>query len=367
MGMIQNQSSIQNPSFLVKTAFVHLSDDRLSSHLKGAVQREKTATLEVLEYLLEVERRKLYSTCSYSSLFEYVVQELGYSESQASERINSMRLLRSVPEVREKLESGELSITTASQIQRFIKNEKRFAGEDLTPEEKIKLVDLCSNQSKRDVERTLFAMQSDEAKIESAERTRWVSEDHVELKFLVSDGVVRKISEVRNLVGEAPLSRIFADALDAYLLVLKKKHHRAWTLQPDRGPEGNEHGEPEANSVPAKEGAVVAEAMEEIDPIPTDLVALPATWTQSLEEKKGKTSPSPGSRYVPAVFRRMVFARSNGQCEFVDQKTKNRCLSRYRLQIDHIFPFAKGGKTQPDNLRHLCANHNQRSAIEHFS
>jgi hypothetical protein len=362
MGMIEKHTPIRNPSFHTQTHFVHLSNEILSRDLKSAVQREKTATLEVLEYLLEVERRKYYATCAYSSLFEYVVQELGYSESQASERINSMRLLREVPEVKAKLENGELSITTASQIQRFIKNEKRFAGDDLSLEEKGRLIDLCSNQSKRDVERTLFAMQSEEAKIESAERTRWVSEEHAELKFLVPDGVLHKISEVRNLVGEATLSQIFSESLDRYLVELKKKYHR----------------EEQAKSVKVKPVEVRAGAGSGADhdakswvesksvghsskeQKPTEKVARPATWNSSAQVPVR-------SRYVPAVFRRMVFARSNGQCEFIDPKTRNRCLSRYRLQIDHVFPYALGGKTTLDNLRHLCANHNQRSAIEYFS
>ena len=320
-------SPIQNPSYYTKTQFVHLSNDRLVSDLKSAVGREKTATLEVLEYLLEVERRKYYATCAYSSLFEYVVQELGYSESQASERINSMRLMKDIPEVKEKLERGELSITTASQIQRFIRNEKRFAGEDLSGSEKGRLIDLCSNQSKREVERTLFAMQSDEAKIESAERTRWVSEEHAELKFLVSEGVLKKISDVKNLIGEATLSQIFSDALDAYLVEQKKKFHRVKQSVADTG----------VAAVKATTGVSVDSGLE--DQKLSKEVALPAM--SNLESTPSDQSPARAdgvadekidlqvkhTRYVPVVLRRMVFARSNGQCEYIDPKTRNRCLS----------------------------------------
>lgn len=359
VGGMENISPIQNPSFKIKTPFMQMTDDALARSLKDAVHQEKVKTLEVLEYLLEVERRKLYSIRAYSSLFEYAVHELGYSESQASERINSMRLLRAVPEIKQKLENGDLSITTASQIQRFIKNEKRFAGDDLSLAEKERLIDLCSNQSKREVERTLFAMQSEEAKVESSERTRWVSEQHVELKFLVSESTLKKISEVRNMVGEATLGRVFSEALDSHLEVLKKKHQRVVKRVDEVTAEKIKEvsqtfilsGE---SSVAENDGDAVNEKPTER---PSESVARPATWTGTEQR----------TRYVPVVLRRMVFARSKGQCEFYDAKTKNRCLARFRLQIDHILPFALGGKTQVDNLRHLCPNHNQRSAIEFFS
>jgi hypothetical protein len=35
------------------------------------------------------------------------------------------------------------------------------------------------------------------------------------------------------------------------------------------------------------------------------------------------------------------------------------------LQFDHYpQPFAKGGKHQPENLRHACFQHNQKAAMQ---
>lgn len=44
----------------------------------------------------------------------------------------------------------------------------------------------------------------------------------------------------------------------------------------------------------------------------------------------------------------------------------SNCGSTYALQIDHIWPRAKGGTDHPSNLRVLCRACNQRSAIKHF-
>jgi 5-methylcytosine-specific restriction endonuclease McrA len=39
---------------------------------------------------------------------------------------------------------------------------------------------------------------------------------------------------------------------------------------------------------------------------------------------------------------------------------------RHLLQIDHIKPYALGGTHDPENLRVLCAAHNQHEARKTF-
>ena len=66
------------------------------------------------------------------------------------------------------------------------------------------------------------------------------------------------------------------------------------------------------------------------------------------------------SRYIPTSIRKQVWQRDGGKCSYVDPQSRKRCEADYFLQIDHIHPFAKGGlSTNPQNLRILCANHNQ--------
>ena len=65
------------------------------------------------------------------------------------------------------------------------------------------------------------------------------------------------------------------------------------------------------------------------------------------------------SRSVPSHLRKYIWERDGGQCSYVHHETKRRCASRHLLQIDHIQPFALGGRTEKENLRLLCAGHNQ--------
>ena len=76
--------------------------------------------------------------------------------------------------------------------------------------------------------------------------------------------------------------------------------------------------------------------------------------------------PGSRSRYIPVAVRREVWRRDHGCCSYVDPHGGRRCGSRYRLEIDHIVPFALGGGAEPGNLRlHCRAHHRYRHAHGH--
>ena len=56
------------------------------------------------------------------------------------------------------------------------------------------------------------------------------------------------------------------------------------------------------------------------------------------------------SRVIPPRLRRFVLHRDGG-CTIAG------CVSRYRLQVHHIWPWSHGGRTDPDNLATVCWFH----------
>ena len=89
--------------------------------------------------------------------------------------------------------------------------------------------------------------------------------------------------------------------------------------------------------------------------------------TPTLESGKNcKNKRKNPSRYIPAEVRRLVWARDRGRCSYVNPKTGQRCGSRYMLQMDHIKPYALGGRSTKENMRLLCAGHNRFRARETF-
>ncbi|MDE0026540.1 MAG: HNH endonuclease [Spirochaetaceae bacterium] len=97
----------------------------------------------------------------------------------------------------------------------------------------------------------------------------------------------------------------------------------------------------------------------------------PAERSPALERHLAALScvgavPGSRSRYIPAAVKREVWRRDQGCCSYVDPHSGRRCGSRYRLEIDHIVPFALGGGAEPENLRLRCgAHHRLRHARRH--
>ena len=71
------------------------------------------------------------------------------------------------------------------------------------------------------------------------------------------------------------------------------------------------------------------------------------------------------SRYVPASVKREVVKHDRQQCSYVSPDGV-RCNANHFIHIDHIKPFGIGGKTTSENLRLLCAKHNQMLARKTF-
>src|SRR3989344_1470113 len=104
-----------------------LSDEKLLLHCKEAVRKEKQSTLEVLEYLVEVDKRRLYLKEGFSSLYDFCIRYLQYSEGETHRRIQACRLTTRVEEVKPLLEDGSLSLTAVSLLSQS-KKESRLLG-----------------------------------------------------------------------------------------------------------------------------------------------------------------------------------------------------------------------------------------------
>ena len=101
---------------------MHLSDKELHAQMIRLRRYERDVMMELLEHLQEVYDRRLFADFGYSSLIKYLVKELGYSESAAFRRYQTLKLTREIPRAKEMLEKGELNLTSASMIQGGLKS-----------------------------------------------------------------------------------------------------------------------------------------------------------------------------------------------------------------------------------------------------
>src|SRR5499427_5187267 len=100
-----------------------LSDTELLARIPAIVQAERIASADVVEHLMEVERRHLYLDQACSSLYAYCRERLQYSEDAALKRARVARLALRFPRVLEELRSGAIHLTGLFLLDRYLNDE----------------------------------------------------------------------------------------------------------------------------------------------------------------------------------------------------------------------------------------------------
>lgn len=331
--------------------FYALSHHSSSEVLRIARERragERAGTAETLAAICEVEARKLYLEAGYPSLFDYCVQDLGYSRDAAWKRIHATHAARAHADaVFPALADGRLHLSALLLL-----------AAHLTPANARELVAAAAHASKTEIEEML-ARRLPKPDLPPVVRALPVPQQ--------APGPVENIGVFANLepapAQPAPAGLVMAVAVDV-------QQSRTTPLAPARyGYQFSNDDEFQADVTEAFEllGSTVA---------PGDLAqlfkrvlkaALPVLRKRKFgdtEKPRRCRSPKPGSRTIPKSVQRAVWKRDGGQCTFVSPDGR-RCSSR-RVQFDHVEAVARGGQSTVSNLRLLCHAHNQYAAERTF-
>jgi 5-methylcytosine-specific restriction endonuclease McrA len=282
-----------------------LSSEIILSRTRAIATDERRITVELLQYLREIEARQLFADLGYPSLFEFLVRELRFSESAAYRRSQAMRLLKDVPELGEKIESGAINLSNAAKVQSTLRKS--------SAEEKRQLMARLEGKSVREADRELAALAPRSAR----EFTRWLNSEEVQLTFSLERPTFQNLHELQSLRSH--------------------KH-------PPSSYRGIVHD-------------LVELGQKEWNPLRCTVSSAPQKRCD-----KENTSPS----HVPESIRREVWIRDQGACTYQDPGTGKRCGSKTYVQLDHIHPLALGGKHELSNLRLLCGTHNRARARKTF-
>ena len=109
-------------SVTCRRPFSELGDQQLLDQTRRLAANQCCIEVHILDHLDEIDRRGLALRRGFSSLFDYAVRELRFTDAAAQRRIQTMRLCRRHGWVRAMLQSGELNLTSAAQL------ETTFAG-----------------------------------------------------------------------------------------------------------------------------------------------------------------------------------------------------------------------------------------------
>jgi hypothetical protein len=281
-----------------------LNDSVLIAATESLIRQERELLTSVLHHLHEIDRRRLFCSLGYKSLFDFAVRHLGYPEDQAYRRISAMKLLRELPELEEKVNQGEISLTHIGLAQSLFKQERKIHQKEMSHQDKLAVFTQIASKPVREAERITHALSSCPG-LAKPDRVTVISHNHVELKFTATVVLREKIERLTGwLAHQHPnlsLGELFEKLCDL----------------------GLEEWDPAKSAAPRKRRV-----------------------TKVAVDKS------------QAQVRRDTFQRAKGQCE--------NCGSHHALEIDHVRLQALGGSSAPQNLRVLCRLCNQRAAIKIF-
>ena len=111
--------------------FSHLGDQQLLAQTRRLAGNRRCLEVHILDHLGEIDRRGLALRRGFSSLFDYAVRELRFSDAAAQRRIQALRLCRRHGWVRDKLQNGDLTLTAAAQLETAIAGAERHGKQEV--------------------------------------------------------------------------------------------------------------------------------------------------------------------------------------------------------------------------------------------
>ena len=392
-----------------------LSDRELLRETSNLVRHERHLQGAIVDHLAEIEARGLYLQRGFSSLFDYAVRELGYSDAAAARRIGAMRLCADQPDAREGLRDGSLTLSAAAELQWAFARQRRrgsicgtaaiapagtpapdFApAVPLPPAEpepslvldaagRQKLVEEAAGKSARQVRQMLADLDPELAP--PADRVRPLGDGRYELKATIDAECQQGLEQLRGLLSHVDprmtmgqlVGRLVQEALDRHDPSRPPRRARSGSRPVDAKANAPRTPTPEqahGRSAPAAKHAArpadtaaapktgpdaghhaastTKDAAIPAGAAPTPARAVRPIPTNSTGAATAAAKSCASGRAIPAGVRRQVWQRDGEGCSYVDPQTGRRCNSTHLIEIDHIVP---------GNLRLCGAHHRHRHA-----
>lgn len=325
----------------------HLTDAVLLARLQALVTQERIAVADIIEHLIEVDRREIVVDAGYSTLFDYCVKALGYSEAAAFLRIRATRAAAAYPRVLTDLRSGTIHLDAIMRLYPHLNT----ANSD-------KLLDQASGATKREVVALVAALDSSATAPERDVIRRLPPTSHQTPSTTPRDPVLPAALVRQENFTQAEPASAPAETAHPQIISPPTRVRLAFTANDDlllkierlRGL--RRHKFPTGRLEDLLNEAI-DHFLNKIDP---------ARDTG----RAASHPPSKPNRHIPATVKRLAWKRDEGRCAYVADDGR-RCESREFLEYDHVIPWALGGRSdRVENIRLLCRPHNQRLAKRRF-
>lgn len=323
--------------------FALISDSELLEKVSSFVQCERRMTAEIIETIKEVDRRRLYLNLGFPSLFEYMTKHLGYSPGSAQRRIDSARMLRDVPELKEHLQSGELNLTQVSTLARAVRQKQKITT--VTASEKKKILVAIQSLDISKTEKTIAQML--DVPIQTAERKSTQQDESVRVELTFSKEQFLLLGEVRSLMSHVNPAASITDIFEYLAQRFIKQKTGVQRSQARSAPN---------TTIP--QGVTQIEETTSTARMAVDQASKKMDQHSHLKPRTRLSANSAANpRYIPLPIRKQLLQKQSC-CQW---KTNGRiCGSQFQLQIDHIQPVWADGTSAPHNLQLLCGIHNRQ-------
>jgi hypothetical protein len=172
-----------------------LSNEELLAAIKTQYQTEIRSTADMILYIQEVDRRRLYLSLGHTSLFSFLTKDLGYTPASAQRRIDAARLMTSAPEIKKDLEDGSLNLMQVAMVAQSVRRKRKE-----NPQTQIKTAEILENIKNEDLQTTQKILgQKFNLEVKTFEKTRVQQDDSVRLEMTLSPEEMEVLQCLREL------------------------------------------------------------------------------------------------------------------------------------------------------------------------
>jgi 5-methylcytosine-specific restriction endonuclease McrA len=333
--MVESKS---NSGGLMNQANHNSECETLHQKIVHLASKHRFIEAELLDHLQEAEKMRLHLYRSHSSLFRYVVDELGFSDAVASNLITVARKALEVPEIKEEVRQGKLGISKLRKVCPVIdkKNQKEW-------------IQAAKTSSSRELEMKVASLKQNHIPRSSL---RAIAKDTLRLSLDISHKAEQKLLRLKDLLStKKGRDCTLQEVLDLALETTIEK------VDPVRkAKRSQKRGEKKAQ----QEKALNLKVPEEPGKFRENQSCRIAVGARHASPDDYQAT-RPGTRSRKALSQCTVDAlnrRDQVRCTYVGANSK-RCTQTRWLDFHHKVPLSKGGSDEPQNLITLCHAHHK--------
>ncbi len=332
-----------------------------TTRLADLLRREHHALAEFLVALAAFDEARGWVELGYSSLFYFLLRELGLPKGPAYYRMTAAGLIRKYPELVDPLRDGRLHLTSVTQLARVITPENRAEVPSrffhLSKREAREVVAELVPAATPPLRTVVTAVRSPPTAPTPPSALQVLPE---ELPPAHRAGQTRSSGDAPEVVPPLPRQqRAQVDPLTAQKSRLHVTVSRRLLAKLSAAKDALSHSHPGAS-----EETIIEVGLDLILQRYARRRGIGAKPRAVAPKKAGAKAPPPStprSRHVPAHVWRAVWERDRGCCAWPLAKG-GVCASTDQLELDHVKGWALGAGTTVEECRILCRWHQDVSA-----